>query len=271
MKKVLISRHNGIGDIIMTIPFVLGLSSNEYDVTYETIEENFGFIKYLIPNLKLKLLSVPSVYTDCRAVEDGYDILVNLNRLMEGNNLAFRYQDVEGLALNQQILTAIIFTLHGLPTPFELSPSAYIHKEKHPTNKILIFTNSTNSNRSVSKRILGELEKVCNNRQIFLNPKYESLIVLAEEINNAKFVMSVDTGPLHLAEALSTKWFGLYTNMSGITRVKYYKYGEFIQSKAECAPCNYHAKNCRCSIELPFECTDGFDVNFLVNKIGENI
>jgi len=271
MIKVLISRHNGIGDIIMSIPFIFGLPSSEYDVTYETVEENFSLINYLIPNLKLKKLTeIP--FEDYRVIQNGYDVLINLNRSILHNCMCWQYMDVDGLKSNQQVLYAFIVSLHGLPVPINLSPSAYIHKEKHPTNKILIFTKSTINNRSLSRRITDRLEELCDNKQIFLNPWFDTKSKLAEEINNAKFVISVDTGTLHLAEALSTKWIGLYTNMSGITRVKYYKHGEIIQSSAECSPCNFHGFREMCiTKDNKIECTYGFDVSFLINKIKENI
>jgi ADP-heptose:LPS heptosyltransferase len=273
MKKILISRHNGIGDIVMSIPFIFGLPTNEYDITFETNENNFKLIQYLIPNLKLKNIMV-SPFNDYRITEEGYDILINLNRTIVCNSVSWVYKDLDALQLNQQILNYFIFALRGLPTPIELSPSAYIHKEKFPTNKILIFLNGSIANRTIGKKITSDIEKICDNKRIFLNPRYDNLQTLAEEINNAKFVLSVDTGTLHLAEALSTKWFGLFTTMNGSSRVKYYKHGSYIQSNVKCSPCNNHAacgQNCIIHPETGFDCVNGFDSEFLIDKIRENI
>jgi hypothetical protein len=274
MIKVLVSRKNAIGDIVMAIP-VLGrlLIDNRYDLTFETAEENFGLMQYLMPLLKLKR-TVVEPHEDFRAVEEGYDILVNLNRTILHNCLCCQYKNFEGIDLDQHILYAFIAAMRGLPVPDHLSPSDYINKKKYPTNKVLIFARGSAQNRRLGDNIIKKLEKICDNKQIFIDPKYSDRAKLAEEINNAKFVMSVDTGPLYLAEALSTKWFGLYTNNNGVSRAKYYKYGTYIQSNAKCSPCHNHAKLNDICIPDPikgFDCTHGFDVNFLINKIKENI
>jgi ADP-heptose:LPS heptosyltransferase len=278
MKSVIISLHNGLGDIIMTFPFLFELLKSGYDVTFETTKDKMEWLQYMVPELKVKELLVIDVYSDCRTFEPGFDILINLNRMMFCNTAAYVLNDQIAMKLNQQVLLAMLFNLHGLPFPTELSPSAYIHKEKHPTDKILVFAKSKKYNRTVSKEILIELEKICDNKRIFLNPQYENYIKFTEEVNNAKFVLSVDTGALHLAEALSTKWFGLFTNMGGYTRTKYYKHGSYIQSNVVCSPCNSHGRIphggddvCKLDNQNQYTCVSGFDVNFIINKVYENL
>lgn len=52
--KILISLHNGIGDLIITFPILKHLLSLGYDITYETVDYNFGLVEYFFgDNVKL--------------------------------------------------------------------------------------------------------------------------------------------------------------------------------------------------------------------------
>ena len=45
-KKILISLHNGIGDLVITFPIIQHLLLLGYKITYETVRNNFDLIEY---------------------------------------------------------------------------------------------------------------------------------------------------------------------------------------------------------------------------------
>lgn len=262
--KVLISRAWGIGDVCMSVPFVGHLINKGYDVTYETYSYD-SLLKYFFPTINTINTSVyPD--RDFRRHVDGYDYFVNLNRWTEDiDELAYiKYNDEIGKNLNAQFNYAIAFhTINNLPVPDDLSSGSYIFKEKVPTDDVLFFSKSSSPTRTLQENVVEFVKSRIPN--VIVDPKYNNLAMLAEKINNAKLVIATDTGPLHIAECMSTKHIGLYTAMGIKTRTKYYKHGIYLQSTSECSPCNYHGRSCKNSEK--FVCTKTFDFEKLNNLI----
>ena len=106
---------------------------------------------------------------------------------------------------------------------------------------------------------------------VIIDPHYSNLYELCGSINNAKLVVTVDTGTLHLSEILSTPWIGLFTNNCENILSKYYTHNRsIIKSNIACSPCNYHGGGCPRNNDNEFNCINGFDSTQIISTI-ENL
>jgi len=244
--KVLVSRHNGIGDLAMILPFVDSVIKSGADVTLECdVKLNGAWLKAVMPELKTKQIVVHP-YTDERKTVDGFDIFIGLNRLPES------YDDrvVSGLEkpMSQQVLYWDAFNVSGVQTPDigELTPAIVIapnYQRDYDKRKkrTLVFTKSTSPSRTVSiSTMVNALENTILEGEVIYNPTYPSREGLLEAIADSRLVVSVDSGAIHMAELTHTSWICLQTTMSGAMRHVSYKYGVDIQSSSKCSPCHAH-------------------------------
>lgn len=271
MNKVLVSLNNGIGDLIITFPIVNHLLSLGYDITYETVSYNFDLIEYFFDK-RIKCIEYTNSSDPYKRHNGLYNFVVNLNNMYLLNDIShYYYKDDHAKRLNRQILANFLFiNSYLLDIPKDLDMSRHFDILKVPNDNILFFTHSRSAeNRKIYYELVCELENhYKDNKNIILNPTYNNLKELCENINNAKLVVTVDTGTLHIAEILKTNWIGLFTNQSEDVLTKYYKYGkQIIRSTVPCAPCNYHGGGCTRNKNKEFNCIYGFDLNTIVDTV----
>lgn len=287
MNRVLISLHNGAGDLVITFPFVSHLLSKGYNVVYETTAPNFSMIQYFFKdsvktitytespdprNRFIKIKSDDILFNYNRE----FDYVVNLNNMYYLNEISHHlYDDERAKSLNRQILVAFLFkNSYIMDIPESLIMSNYFKFKKKSTDKILIFTYSKSAeNRKLDAKTVESLKIYYeNNTDVVINPIYENLYDLCDNINNAKLVVTVDTAPLHISEILSTPWIGMLTNNSDDIISKYYIFKkDIIMSNVKCSPCNYHGGGCVKNAKCEYDCIYGFDINTIVEKINKSI
>lgn len=265
--KICFSRHNGIGDICMMYPFVEYLRLNGHDIYFETMYDNFEIFKFLKSEINLIKYS-RNPYTDNRLIDNNFDVFLNFNNFPENINDFYFWDKKDHYMknLNQQDLYALIIKYNRLPIPIDFSVNAIDSKNKK-NDKIYLFTNSTSDSRSIDDDVITVIKNIIPD--IIINPIFNSKYELCDAIYNCKFLIGVDSGPLHLAELLNTNHIGLITNMSIYSRYKYYKYGTYFQSIETCSPCNHHGAHC--DNRLKYNCCKNFDIEKLTNKINERI
>ena len=68
-----------------------------------------------------------------------------------------------------------------------------------------------------------------------------SILDLAKVVKACDVVVTPDTGTLHLAEALGTRWVGYFTSVSPRLRVGYYRWGRALypEGRLACLGCHY--------------------------------
>lgn len=272
MNSVLISIHNGIGDLILTFPFIDYLLKNNYKVTFETVTYNFDLVKYFF-NETVNLIPYTN-QLDYLEKYKQYDYVVNLNNMYRLNDISKDFKDKHAMQLNRQILMSFLFLNSNIKDiPMSLSLSEPFKFNKNASNQILFFSNSRSAdNRKINDITLDNIKLFYKDRNdVIIDPRYSNLYELCEAINNAKLVVTVDTGTLHLSEILSTPWVGLYTNNSENILSKYYIHNKYIiKSTIPCSPCNYHGGGCAKNINNEFECINGFDSNQIISVV-ENL
>ena len=272
MNSVLISIHNGIGDLILTFPFIDYLLKNNYEVTFETVTYNFDLVKYFF-NETVNLIPYTN-QLDYLEKYKQYDYVVNLNNMYRLNDISKDFKDKHAMQLNRQILISFLFLNSNIKDiPMSLSLSEPFKFNKNASNQILFFSNSRSAdNRKINDITLDNIKLFYKDRNdVIIDPRYSNLYELCEAINNAKLVVTVDTGTLHLSEILSTPWVGLYTNNSENILSKYYIHNKYIiKSTVPCSPCNYHGGGCAKNINNEFECINGFDSNQIISVV-ENL
>lgn len=272
MNSVLISIHNGIGDLILTFPFIDYLLKNNYEVTFETVTYNFDLVKYFF-NETVNLIPYTN-QLDYLEKYKQYDYVVNLNNMYRLNDISKDFKDKHAMQLNRQILMSFLFLNSNIKDiPMSLSLSEPFKFNKNASNQILFFSNSRSAdNRKINDITLDNIKLFYKDRNdVIIDPRYSNLYELCEAINNAKLVVTVDTGTLHLSEILSTPWVGLYTNNSENILSKYYIHNKYIiKSTIPCSPCNYHGGGCAKNINNEFECINGFDSNQIISVV-ENL
>ena len=272
MNNILISLHNGIGDLVLTFPHIKNLLDKNYNITFETVHYNFDLIKYFF-NENVNLIPYTN-RLNCLEKCKQYDYVVNLNNMYLLNDIANQFRDDHAKQLNRQLLVYFLFRnsyINDLSPTLKLSD--YFKFEKHPSNQTLFFSNSRFAeNRKINEFTLNNIKKFYKYRSdVLIDPKYSNLHELCKSINNAKLVVTVDTGTLHLSEILSTPWIGLFTNNNENILSKYYIHQKsIIKSNVPCAPCNYHGGGCSRNDNNEFECINGFDSNQIISTI-ENL
>lgn len=275
MNKVLVSLHNGIGDLVITFPIIKHLISIGFDITYETVPNNFSLIEYFFSD-RVKCITYTDHTDPHKKYAGQFDYIVNLNNIYLLNDIShYYYKDNHAKQINRQVLVNFMFVnsyINDIPKDLDMSSRFDIPKQQN--NTILVFTQSKSAeNRKIYYELVCKLkEHYKHNNRVILDPVYSSVKELCHNINNASVVITVDTGTLHIAEILKTPWVGLFTNLGEPVLTKYYKYGKkVIQSSALCSPCNYHGGGCNRNHEGQFNCIYGFDFETLKNTIDENL
>jgi len=280
-KKVLVSLHNGIGDLVITFPIIQHLLLFGYKITYETVRNNFDLIEYFFEDKIQKIPYIddidPSKKYLKRTTDDAlYDYVINLNRMYELNEIShYYYNDSHAKQINRQILVNFLFVnSYLIDVPRDLDMSRHFNIPKRKNNNIILFTQSKAAeNRKIYYDLVCKLtEHYRNNNNVIIDPKYSNIKELCQQINDSKLIITVDTGTLHIAEILKTNWIGLLTNFEKNVLTKYYKYGQqIIQSNAPCSPCNYHGGGCDRNTDNQFNCTYGFSFESIVDVIDKNL
>lgn len=237
-KSIVIARHNGIGDIIMTFPFIKTYVAQGHDVTLEVAANNLDWIPWFFPDLKL--LQTPCAHElDYRKTLPGYDCLLNFNRL--------EMQDF-AILTNYQHLMTVLAVAAGLPKPEQLSPCVKQYTGKR--SGILLFSNASHPSRWLST---ATTDMIKHFTYAVDAPIYPTRLALIEAIYKAELVIGPDSGPIHIAEAVGTPWVCLHTTFTKDLRHLYYQYGRCVQSLNP--PCYSHICT-TCHVDNRFHETD---------------
>lgn len=261
---MLFSRHNGIGDIIATLPFVHHLMSLGYRVHYATDLRNHRWLAQVLPGLTLQALD-SDPYTDYRQVRQGYEAYVNFNRFEEMDEyLAERGEH----PLNFQVLLAHTVLSRGLAVPASLAPSDVLGCRVYPPEGVIyIFTQATDRSRELHAEVAESVGTALRCRywqqSVQIDPVFPSREDLVREIGKADLVIAGDTGPIHVAELMNVNWFCFHTSMSGQSRHQYYKKGRWIESGAPCSPCGRHG-----CVKGVVVCNNQFNMDRALAEIG---
>ena len=235
--KILIGRHNGIGDLIMAAPFIATYLELGHEVTLSCVVERHSFMTWVFPNLSVIGCS-RNPYDDFRDAVPGYDVYLNLNNSEHADGVSAYFN---GRGINQQAIYAFLAKLKGLPMPTRgLSPSRYISYPAERGNETILFSKSTHPSRNLPDSLVDQLR--ARMPDLVVNPPGD-LIDLSERVARAKQVIGVDSGGIHLAEAFKTPWRVLHTTFDFETRHSFYEYGDRVsslQAGVACSPCRQH-------------------------------
>lgn len=268
-----LSIHNGLGDIVKLFPFVQTLLLNEYKVTIQTCDYNHDFIRYFF-NDKVELEDWVNHWYHTQ--DERYNKVINLNHLYRLNDACTWGDFDKHLNMGIHPLICYEFLRNGFIKknffPKEFTPSYLFDLKKEQNKNIIIFTKSTAGNRTLKESLVAELsEKYKDHKNVIINPLYDNKKDLAININNAKFVLTVDSGPLHISEACKTKYHALLTVNSYNKFMKYYHHGTYSYSGIECGPCNFHGNHCLEYGNKNYKCQDMFKIEDLVKIIDEQL
>ncbi len=133
-------------------------------------------------------------------------------------------------------------------------------------NKIQQKYNSTIIITGVKEdeKMLKSLERIPNSVSFVDKLTLEENSAL---IKNCDLLISGDSGPLHIANALGVKTIGLFGSMPA-KRTGIYSNGEIIISKKECVPCNSRkCKYLRGSVDLYAPCMKMITTDEIMEKV----
>ena len=110
----------------------------------------------------------------------------------------------------------------------------------------IVVSQSSSINRSADKSTLDILAKKHFKNVIHADEMGWSFEQYLNELDRAKFVISVDTSAIHFREGIGKPALGLYGAFSTDSRTKYYKHTKSIDIKSNCniQPCFLHEKQC---------------------------
>jgi hypothetical protein len=253
--KILIGRHNGVGDLIMAVPFIVSYLEMGHEVTLACSPGRHDWLRWLIPGLPL-IDCVSNPYEDFAFEAAGYDAYLNLNKTEFADDVSafFKHRP-----MNQQAIYAFLAKLHQLPLPSRgMSPSRYINRPTERGNETILFAKSTHPSRTLPEAMVAEIRR--RRPDIVVDPP-GSLMELSERVARARQVIGTDSGGVHLAELFRTPWRVLHTTFDYETRHTFYEYGSAatsLQADAPCSPCRRH-EGCDDII-----CTARFDIDAIL-------
>jgi hypothetical protein len=265
--KILISRHNGLGDIVMAVPYVGNFLKLGYQVTFECVDAHWPWLQKLLPGVQCKNLDVDP-YSDYRQVHHQYDHFLNFNRCEQQDGFAIELRRIypKTQPVNMQYLYGIMCRLRGLHTPRELSPSKWVMRPGTlRTGSPVIFTKSTSPTRTMGATLLEKLREAFPTAEV--DPTYPNKLALIEAMGHAPWMIGMDSGAIHVAEMMGTPWVCLHTTFDHPSRHQFYVHGTSIQSSKPMSPCYEHGGCRACDGEhvrleqgLHLTCIDAFDV-----------
>lgn len=249
--RIGVARHNGLGDIVMLLPFLLNWTKEGHEVTLYSVHQDHGaWVKRFAPEIRVRDLD-HDPYTDFRHSHPHQDRFLNLNRLELQDDLAVA---MGVTPVNWQYMVATQARLHGLSVPSNWSPSSCVNPPPARDDRVLIFGRSTHPTRTMGPATISRLLEMYPGAT--LNPHYRDKVEMIEAIGRAGLVVGTDSGAIHVAEMMRTPWVCLHTTFSHNTRHKFYHYGRSTHSNLNCAPC-YHHNGCG---DCHGQCNDSFDL-----------
>lgn len=232
--KVAIARHNGLGDLVMAMPFIITLCDAGHDVTIETdISRNLEWLNWLAPKAAVVNCRCDP-YTDFRQHQPGFDRLLNFNRLELVDSTSRRL----GGPYNWQEMMLTMIAAAGLPVPADLSPSKYVRQSIRKSlpapgrGGVLVFAKSSHPSRRLCERSLECISQVYP--KALVDPRFPGLLDLFKAVHSASLVIGCDTGAVHVAEAMGTRWLCVHTTFDEHTRHKHYLFGTALQAHYPC-------------------------------------
>jgi len=92
-------------------------------------------------------------------------------------------------------------------------------------------------------------------------------------IKNCEFVVGLDSCCVHIAGAFDKPCLGLYGPFDGDLRMRYYKYGRWIQKTDKCGPCMLHGHSCLDTGGIPNypHCMKQFKIDEIMKEIQKTI
>jgi hypothetical protein len=236
--QIHVMRHNGLGDLIMALPFLSTWLKEGHSVRLETDQKNHEWLGWLLPDLEL-LNCQHNPYDDFRQHVAGAHRTLNWNRLELADGAMVH---AGSRPVNWQEMYLLTTAAAGLPLPKSLSPRDYgppIGFGDCGSGEVLLFCNSTHESRTLRGDIVERLSKRIPN--LVISPKYKSHHDLFMAIERANFVIASDSGAIHIAELMGAPWAVLHTTFDLEARHKYYRCGMLhAQSTHPASPCFHH-------------------------------
>ena len=244
--------NGGIGDVLMTAPFVKVLLDNKIDVIYQTAENKFGWLKLAVPGIRTEPIS--NVHPSDHLVFNLCVVALDMT-IVQGHGLT-------ALNFQQSLLASLVF--HQLPVPADfksMTPSIVGGHWSNiiPNGKPILFTSSM----CAPSRLIGReiVAFIISHWDVEVNPVFDSEEALFNGIAGSSLVIAPDTGPIHIAETTRTPWVCLNTSMAKTSRFLYYTGGQVINTMASCSPCQLHNG---CSTN---HCVNEFDLQAVSDAI----
>lgn len=258
--NILISRHAGIGDIIMSLPIAFHLKKIGHDVSFAASWVYRDWLPEILSSSGIKYVIIDELdrhdYKSCYA---GYDILLNFNKVQEVSTyMALRLHFPQS---NYQYVMCLLTELNGLEAPTELAPSAYFSP---PTIKrsdsIIICPVSKSKNRRIGNAVIETILSSIPNTSLVSN-ELSSVSELQTLISSSRAIICAESGPAHLAEITLTPCICLMSMSNHEKVFGRYKYVRSLQTSAKCSPCFLH-DGCDNA-----DCMDKFDVSNILSEI----
>jgi len=266
-KPLAIRRDGGLGDIIMSLP-----------VVYEIRKRTKKPVHYICPSQFHDFLRTFDIIVHKTSVNPHrFSHIIDLNKVSENSPIRSKhiprwelYTKYAGLATCVPSITpkqaTSQQTCQNSRKPGELKmPEFKISKKRQVQNSqlkpyIAVVLRSKAASRTWRKmgnlaKILSLTEKVAiiSQKRLKLNEKYInltglSLIDLAVQLQQAKLLITTDTGILHLGMLLNLNIIALFGNTDPKLRLWRKNRVQVIQSQRPCVPC-HERKNCKDCLE----------------------
>jgi len=241
--KCLIVRHNGLGDLIMTLPIINALKRiHNCQVDYMTTNGNRALIarfpkvtefKSFEPSPLSKILYTYHEETIKNSKVDGYDLVLNMNDILE---ISDNFKNPG--KYNQTEFMAEYYNIELTTDDFDFSIITTGLSNNDFGDYILLALDSTSMGRTLHTRheIFEEIPKMFNQKFIMISrnegivnrenltqvqiPNQNALLSICY---NAKAIISTDNGMVHLGGIFEKKTLAIYSCIKPFQRTKYYK------------------------------------------------
>lgn len=222
--RIGVARHNGLGDIIMLMPFVMYWMEQGHEVTLYTHHKHHEWLYRSVPGLQFSDCDM-NPYEDFRTTHPRHDKFVNLNRLELWDDCAVA---LGTRPMNWQSMINVVACTQGLPAIHDrtlLSPSRWpLHKMTRPKEfkSPILFTKSTHQSRCLGPNTIAGIQKM--HPDIVVDPQFNSTFEFAVAVHDASFIIGTDAGAVHVGEMMGTPTLCLHSAFDLETRHLYYRH-----------------------------------------------
>lgn len=129
-------------------------------------------------------------------------------------------------------------------------------------NKQLVLL-GTNDDKDLIEEILKDSEITSNPNFVNYFKKTKNIMEMAFIMKNAKYVICVDSAPLHVAVCTKAHTFAIFAPTNEEKLIPKRENIELITNNVSCRPCLWHKRNCNCETS---ECLN-INPNLILDKI----